>query len=161
MEGGGLDPQLPSNEELQDHLAASSPHPSASSMLEAERLPPGAHSHAPAGDTASEPIPPGAKSVDRSTSYKSPVELLSAPSSGRVTIAGRRLGTGEMVQPEVIHLQDFPAASSNSDAGEPQNMLPSTQQVFDCRAGLNAWPWHVPLSGKSEQQQQQYDSCCQ
>jgi hypothetical protein len=55
-------------------------------------------------------------SIRRSNSYKSPVELLAAPSAGKLAIAGRRLRTGEIVMPDVIHLSDFQVSSAETSA---------------------------------------------
>lgn len=40
-----------------------------------------------------------------------------SPAVVQVSIAGRRLFTGEIVQPEVIHLQDFARKDSHEDTG--------------------------------------------
>uniref|UniRef100_A0A383VW71 Uncharacterized protein n=1 Tax=Tetradesmus obliquus TaxID=3088 RepID=A0A383VW71_TETOB len=73
------------------------------------------------------------------TGYKSPPELTSAPSKGKVTIAGRRLATGELVGDDVITLADYSAAGEGAgdtgDAGDAAGMLggPSTRIAAQAR----------------------------
>jgi hypothetical protein len=47
-------------------------------------------------------------------SYKAPAELTTAPSKGKVSIAGRRLATGEVVEEDVIKLADYSGSCSSS-----------------------------------------------
>jgi hypothetical protein len=165
----GRESNLPSNTELQLHMSDTAAKPSVSML---DPLPEGG-THA---DQTSE-APIGDEQMARVSSYKSPIELLSAPSRGKVrdwhavhtvhhaglkgvpaglelqcgafgshlsalhahlinshilrvlntlrlgmcvqvTIASRRLDTGELVEPEVIHLQDYPSAHDASIGGE-------------------------------------------
>lgn len=91
MEGGT---QLPSSTELQQHMqdpGITLPAASTSAAGAPRGSPPLAD--APEG---SSPLGPRMEGVDRCSSYKSPVELLSAPSSGKV-----RGTTGYFVRGEV------------------------------------------------------------
>jgi uncharacterized protein (DUF2345 family) len=72
----GRESQLPSNTELQQHMSDTAAKPTV------PMLDPPPDGGASADQTSKAPI--GHERVARVSSYKSPIELLSAPSSGKV-----------------------------------------------------------------------------
>ncbi|KAF6255381.1 hypothetical protein COO60DRAFT_215798 [Scenedesmus sp. NREL 46B-D3] len=151
---------LPSAGELQQHMEESAPAPApdaaltpAAAAAAAGPAPEPAAAHQRQQQQGVEPLPIAASSAaagsltaagDSSSSssqtkqptvgYKAPSELTAAPSKGKVSIAGRRLATGEVVDADVITLADYSAPGGGSSTSSSSSQPPGSSCCW-------GWQW--------------------